>query len=308
MVARQLRLMLAIELIGYVLLGLWLERRGWSDGEIGLLVVGAFVAARIVLLVIGYGFLARYPSAGTRPGLFGATRMAVFELLAWIVLFSLVQPFERLWMGNDRLRPTDGRPPLLLVHGYRCNRGFWFWLRGRLEAAGWVVATHNLEPLWADIDSYAEGLERHIDAMLAATGAKQVVVVAHSMGGLAARAYFRRHGTNKVARFISLGSPHHGTRIAALALGENGRQMRVGNGWLAGLADAPLPAGSVSIFSRQDNVVMPPDAASTLAGATNIALDGIGHVGMAISPRIAAALREALAQGATGVSVGTGTS
>lgn len=287
MVARQLRLMLALELIGYFALGVWLERRGWSDMEIATLVIGWFVGIRIALLGLGYAYLVAYPSRPAKSlGMLATVRMVVLELVAWIVLFSVVQPFERLWMGRDRLHPTAGKMPLLLVHGYRCNRGFWVWLRARLEAAGFVVATHNLEPVRADIDDYADGLNRRIDEILAATKAKKLVLVVHSMGGLAARAYFRRHGTAKVARMISLGSPHHGTRIAAHAQGANGRQMRVGNPWLEALTKAPLPAGSVSIFSRHDNVVMPPDQASTLSGARNVEIAGVGHVGMGLSPTV----------------------
>lgn len=293
MVARQLRLMLALELGGYFLLGLWLERRGWNDGEIAVLVVAWFVGLRAGLLAIGYGYLARYPAGpGARLGILETFVMAVRELVAWVVVFAIWQPFERLWMGTDRLRPSAGRPPLLLVHGYRCNRGFWFWLARRFERAGWVVATHNLEPVWADIDSYADGLERRIDEVLAATRADQVILVAHSMGGLAARAYFRRHGVTKVARMVSLGSPHHGTRIAVMAAGENGRQMQIGNPWLKALAAAPLPSGSVSIHSRHDNVVMPPDFASWLEGARNVEIDGVGHVGMALSSEVAARVLE----------------
>jgi pimeloyl-ACP methyl ester carboxylesterase len=143
----------------------------------------------------------------------------------------VIQPFEAFWLGPDRLGKAAGRPPLLLIHGYQCNRGFWFRLRPWLEAAGWTVATHNLEPAWADIDSYADGIERRIDEVLAATGTQQVILVGHSMGGLVLRAYLRRHGREKVARIVTLGSPHQGTRLAPLGLGCNARQMRIDSSW-----------------------------------------------------------------------------
>jgi pimeloyl-ACP methyl ester carboxylesterase len=89
-------------------------------------------------------------------------RLALEEYLAFILVFTVVQPFERLFMGADRLRPAGDRPPLLLVHGYECNRGFWWRLRARLEGAGWIVATVNLEPVFAGIDAYADVIARRV--------------------------------------------------------------------------------------------------------------------------------------------------
>ncbi len=49
---------------------------------------------------------------------------------------------------------------------------------------------------------------RRIGDIEAATGASQVVLVGHSMGGLVARAYLRRYGGAKVRRLITIGTPH----------------------------------------------------------------------------------------------------
>ena len=113
------------------------------------------------------------------------------------------------------------------------------------------------------------------------------------MGGVASRAYLRRHGIAKVARLVTLGSPHRGTRLARLGLGPNARQMRLGSDWLNALK-APLPAASVSIYSLHDNYVYPQQACSTLDGAANMAIGGVGHLGMALSPRVLRSLQEAL--------------
>jgi pimeloyl-ACP methyl ester carboxylesterase len=61
-------------------------------------------------------------------------------------------------------------------------------------------------------------------------GAKRVIVLAHSMGGLVARSMMQEHafsdgqrGGQKVLHLITLGTPHHGTPLsdAAIALGLN---------------------------------------------------------------------------------------
>lgn len=298
MAARQLRWILLFELLGYAFWGWWLTTRaGWTPGEVAWLVAGLVFGGRLLFVLTTF-VLARPDSDPLPPerraGPIGAVRMVIGEYLALCVLFTVVQPFERFWLGPDRLAHCAARRlPLLLIHGYQCNRGFWFWLRRRLEAAGWTVATLSLEPVYADIDGYAQGIARRIDEVLAATGTRQVILVGHSMGGLASRAYLRRHGIGKVARLVTLGSPHCGSRLARLGLGPNARQMRIGSAWLDGL-DAPLPPGSVSIYSVHDNYVYPQRACSTLAGAGDVAIAGVGHLGMALSPRVLACLTVAL--------------
>lgn len=270
MAARQFRWLLFGELLIYALLGGWLvSRAGWSPPQAVGLFAASFLGVRLFLVVLTFGLMLTDRSVvppRLRIGPFGALRMVLQEYVAFIVLFAVVIPFEALLMAPDRLAHCAvRRTPLLLIHGYQCNRGFWFWLRGKLEAAGWTVATHSMEPVWTEIDNYAEGIERRIDEVLAATGAPQLILVAHSMGGLACRTYLRRHGRAKVARLITLGSVHHGTRLARLGIGANARQMQIGNPWLKalGATDAvPLPPGSASIYSCHDNYVFPQAARS----------------------------------------------
>jgi triacylglycerol lipase len=256
MAARQMRWLLGGELLVYVVLSAWLmANRGWTPGEAASLALGSFLGLRLFVTALTFGLMVANSDAAPaelQTGPLRALRIALEEYAALIALFTLIQPFDAFWLGPDRLgKAASTRPPLLLIHGYQCNRGFWFWLRPRLEAAGWIVATHNLEPVWADIDDYAQGIERRIDEVLAATGAQQVILVGHSMGGLVLRAYLRRYGREKVARIVTLGSPHQGTRLAPLGLGRNAQQMRIDSPWLAALglpAAVPLPPGSAVDF------------------------------------------------------------
>ncbi len=188
--------------------------------------------------------------------------------------------------GGGKLAP--GRIPVLLVHGYLCNRGLWWWLRRRLRARRYAVATINLEPALADLDRLAERLGERVDALLAETGAEKVMLVTHSMGGLAARAYLRRHGATRVAGLVTLAAPHHGTEIARLGLGRNARQMRPNSEWLRSLNAQPPPSIPIaSIWSRDDEIIDPPDT-SRLPDARETILGGIGHMAMAFSPTVLA--------------------
>ncbi len=100
-----------------------------------------------------------------------------------------------------------------------------------------------------------------------------------------------------MARIVTLGSPHQGTRLARLGLGRNAQQMCIDSPWLAALglpAAVPLPPGSASIFSFHDNYVFPQQACSALEGAANVAVGGVSHLGMAFSPLMLGELLEAL--------------
>ncbi|WP_295999912.1 alpha/beta fold hydrolase [Rugamonas sp.] len=188
--------------------------------------------------------------------------------------------------------PGARRPPVLLIHGYACNSGYWAPLSAVLGRAG--IAHHgiDLEPPGCAIDDYVPQVQAAVERLLALTGAGRVVIVAHSMGGLVARAWLRRHGGARLARLITLGTPHHGTGLASLGPGANARQMRRGHRWLAELAgaeDAARRAAITSIFSHHDNIVAPQESCR-LPGARNVELGGVGHVALGRSAAVLASI------------------
>lgn len=300
MLARAFRRVLLIELIVYIVLGWCLVRfAGWLWFEAAAAAIACAVVMRAVGIAATFAIAGRYASPTPpehRPALVGWLRLYFAELGAYIVIYNLYQPFEPLLMGTEAPQPLPrGRLPVLLVHGYVCNRGFMLPLRRYLGAHGVSAYSINLEPVYADIDSYADGLARRIEDICAATGADKLVILAHSMGGLAARAFLRKHGARRVAKLITLGTPHHGTVLAHLGAGENGRQMVPGNAWLEQLNGTALGVSAVSVFSHQDNIVSPQDGA-VLAGTKVVRLSGMGHISMTFSRRIREiALREILA-------------
>ena len=258
----------------------------------GMLVIDA--------LLVAWSFALSRLYAGGAPEsarLSWGARLALFfrELYAFVVLFTFMQPFAR--------RPRYGAPgpgmPVVLVPGIYCNAGLWGWMRRRLAALGvahtWAV---TLEPPLAGIDELAERLLEKIEQICAASGAERVVVVGHSMGGLAARACRGPAARARIARIVTLGTPHHGSSIARWAGGRNGRQMRPGSAWLAALdAGGTGAVPVVSVFSWHDNFVAPQDS-GLLVGAHNVALAGIGHLSLAFSGAVAQRVREEVAAAA----------
>jgi len=264
---------LAVELLVWGAIGR--AGLGWSWGATLALVLGALLLGRALLLAVTWLVAWRHRSAAP-PLSAGAWLVMLWrEYWAFVGGFVLFQPWARLAMPADRLRPAA--QPILLVHGYGCNRAIWWWLRPRLEAAGHVVATLSLEPPWGDIDGFAEQLQQRIEAVCAATGAPRLTLVAHSMGGLVSRACLARHGDARVAALISIASPHGGSRLAHLGLGRCARQMQPGSHWLARLAQQRVNVPFVSIRTPQDNFVMPQQL-QRHADARDEPLPGVGHM------------------------------
>lgn len=64
----------------------------------------------------------------------------------------------------------------------------------------------------------ADDLQLRIASFLGKNGADKVNLVCHSHGGLVARAYMQRHGSEKIDNFITLGTPHKGMLKTMIAL------------------------------------------------------------------------------------------
>ena len=292
MTAKVMRFILACELGFYLLLGYLLMR--YADAPLACVIGLALLlalAGRAFFIAVTLLFARRYATPTPpemRLGWASALGMAVAEYFAFIALFSLLIPFASRHVPLQADARKSPYLPVLLIHGYQCNRAMWWWMRKRLLRAGFQVATLDMEPMFADIDDFALQVAQSVEALCAATGADRIALVGHSMGGLVARAYLRRYGKARVAKLITLGSPHHGSELAHLAMGINGAQMRPGSAWLTALntpGAVPLPENSVAIYSYHDNYVMPQDSAR-LEGARNVPLAGIGHLAMVFSGEI----------------------
>lgn len=268
---------------------------------IALTVFAAALGVRLSIVALSFAlayWFRSQPRRGPRLSLAGNARLFLGEFIAFVVLFSFLQPLERWFRPTNIIQaPARARPLVLFIHGIYCNGAVWYWLARRLRARGISGFAVSLDPLCGDIESYATQLQRDIERVCQAGNAAQVVLVAHSMGGVVARAYLRRYGAQRVSKLITLGCPHHGSELARLALGRSERdQLRPANAWLCALnlhEREPPPVPMVSIFSWHDNFVAPPGSAE-FATAKDIALAGIGHLSMLFSKQVETLLLEAL--------------
>jgi pimeloyl-ACP methyl ester carboxylesterase len=187
-----------------------------------------------------------------------------------------------------QVHPEARGLPVLLIHGYVCNSGYWLPMSKLLKQARISHYGIDLEPPGASIDDYAPQVQAAVARLRKETGSEKVIIVGHSMGGLVARAYLRRYGDAGIARVITLGTPHHGTALAHFGPGSNAAQMRRDSAWLASLAASEANTQRMlisSIYSVHDNIIAPQDS-SDLPGARNLVFGAIGHVALGRHPDI----------------------
>jgi triacylglycerol esterase/lipase EstA (alpha/beta hydrolase family) len=141
------------------------------------------------------------------------------------------------------------------------------------------------------VEQYAAELDRAVEKLRADSGAEQITLVCHSMGGLAARAFLRDKGHDAVARVITICTPHHGTVFARFAHGKNSRQMQRASGYLRGLAEIDEPVDFICFASRHDNLIVPRDS-QVLACAEAVWFEKVGHLAMSASDEVLAKLIE----------------
>lgn len=198
-------------------------------------------------------------------------------------------------------------PPVMLVHGFLATPTLMRPMRAALARAGHDVHTPALSPLAIqDVRTLAGELDLAIDKVLWATGEKKLDVVGVSQGGIIALWWAQAQGGwERVDRMVAVGAPFRGTWAAAagaVALGLWSRgiwQLVPGAPFLEGLGPVP-PGATMTTVAVAGDPVCPPDRC-TVAGADHrvvaLPFGPLNHQWMALSPRVAQTVADALRRG-----------
>ncbi|HEX7888587.1 MAG TPA: alpha/beta fold hydrolase [Ramlibacter sp.] len=268
----------------------WLAWR-WTASPVQA-IAGALSILLIAPIVLGLelcivAVVARTDHATPIPAAAQLLRAWLSESAYWYRTFCWRQPFRWNTLA-DQPSSASQRTGVVLVHGFMCNRGFWTpWMR-MLRQRGHPYVAVNLEPVFTGIEDYARTIDDAVCQLTEATRSPPVLVC-HSMGGLAARAWWRStRGNRSVARIVTIGTPHRGTWLARFSRRPNGRQMQLQSAWLEQLsaheAGQPLPV-TTCWYSNCDNVVFPASTA-TLPLADNRFVPGRAHVDLAFDETV----------------------
>jgi triacylglycerol lipase len=301
MIATLTRLLLLFQLLAAVGIYFFATRLLQASNAIALpMGFGTVILVRLAITANNFLLAWRYRSHAPyhhRIGRWTALMLFFGEFRATMTVSSWHMPF----LAFSRRSPEHAEGlPVLLIHGYGCNSGYWHAMSKALLKARIAHHAIDMEPVIGGIDDYVPMIHQAIERLCSETGSKRIAVVAHSMGGLAVRAYLRVHGDKRIAKAITLGTPHHGTVLAHFGVGLNTHQMRhtvteqegVASEWLRALAAGEAPSVYrlfVSIYSHHDNIISP-QTSSHLEGAKNIEFHAIGHVALALDAAVQATI------------------
>lgn len=286
--ARLLKFLIGVVLFCAVLwLMIWWQL-GWPvlalAGAVAIMFVHAPLLALEFMLARWQNRLSTAPTAS----LSELCRAWWAETVGAVSVFGWQQPLHSMRFPDHVPVCSTGRRGLILIHGFMCNRGVWNSLWPRLKAADAPVVALSLQPVLASIDHYTQQIDVAVRQLTELTG-QPPLLVAHSMGGLAVRAWLRKfEADSRVYRVVTVGTPHRGTWLARFGLGDSARQMQSASPWLRALLESESPTRQAKFtcyYSHCDNIVLPCTNA-TLPNADNRHIRGFAHVHLLEHPDI----------------------
>ncbi len=163
------------------------------------------------------------------------------------------------------------RNPVLLIHGIDDTEAVFHQMRNYLIQRGLSVHTLNLVPNNGDVglDELAKQVSDYVTATFASQ--QRLDLVGFSMGGIVSRYYVQRlGGINRVQRFITISSPHHGTVVAYASQRPGCVQMRPDSIFLKDLNFDAVILGQLdftSIWTPYDLMIVPANSSQMSVGS-----------------------------------------
>jgi len=235
-------------------------------------IITLFASAAALVTGLSYLFFL-YELGNESPAEGGWSRVRPGQVVASLLLSFLNQLFVMLlfplgfltsWTFPRKYLGAGQGPAFLLVHGLYHNSSAWLPFSLRLKRRGMNrVSAYTYFSFGADFQRLLDRLDREVDKSLEAAGGEPLVLVGHSLGGLLIRAYVSSgRGQGKVRLAVTMGAPHQGSRLAALALGRLGRSL-IHQGPLIReikAADSAPGIPCLSLCTDTDNFVLPNSA------------------------------------------------
>lgn len=214
-----------------------------------------------------------------------------------VVLFFPLCFWRRLW--DPRPDSTCPNPPVLLVHGLFHNASAWVIFR-------WVLRRRGFRNTYAisyncfntNFSALLQRLDREVQRLADLFPGQRIVMVGHSLGGLLAKAYVedaRNH--DKISALVTLGTPHQGSKLAALGVNRLVRSLIFKGELVEELQRRaePSPAPKLSIYSPIDNLVLPNHSLQAAGpGWSCLESSPVSHIAMLHHRRLAVLVAEYL--------------
>lgn len=159
--------------------------------------------------------------------------------------------------------PECPLPPVILVHGLYHNSSAWILYRIWLRRAGFrnvfVLNYNSFRCSFHDILERLDSLARDVASRFQG---KPIVMIGHSLGGLVCRAYSERYDGVSIGAVVTIGTPHHGSKLAVLGIGRLAQSLAYRGPLIAELeyqgSHRDIPR--LALYSVMDNMVLPNEA------------------------------------------------
>lgn len=223
----------------------------------------------------------RGPSAGTvAAGL--ATAFAAHVAISVIYPLGLSRAPRRLLGRNG-----NAGPQVICIHGLYHNASAWLPAKRLLRRSGLgPVTLLSYSSFGTGFEALADRLAGEVEALLDQNG--PAVLLGHSLGGLFIRALVARPDIGpRVKAAATLGTPHQGSKLAALAVGGLGRSIIYQSPLIERLAALPEPEGlpRLCLVSPADDMVMPLSALEPVRPGWKVVVTApVSHVFMLCHP------------------------
>tara|TARA_Y100001968_G_scaffold328679_1_gene376335 strand:- start:2912 stop:3631 length:720 start_codon:yes stop_codon:yes gene_type:complete len=199
---------------------------------------------------------------------------------------------------------ADEGDTVVLVQGFMQTRRVMETLEQRLRSDGFRVVSFHLGGLLGNfntrgIGSLAELIDQKLRRLRDREDIGTVHVIGHSKGGLIARYLVQcGGGAEYISTVITLGTPHHGTPVAALGMGvglflvsRSIWQLVPSSPLIRELNGMPFPEGVrlVSVYSTADIVCPYQRSMLTVEDGSdvrNVLIRGLGHMDLVEDPHV----------------------
>lgn len=199
------------------------------------------------------------------------------------------------WTFRENFNPND--MVLVFLHGYIDNTGA-DRVAFKLAKLGYQIYVVRY-PFFRGVDILADELAETLQSIARKEPGKQIIPIGHSLGGFVwdqlLHTYPELVKEHNMPLYIPMGSPHYGTIVARIGLGQSARQMQ---------ADSDMVKFNLSkrfhkdlelypFVSRFDLLVLPIETALLKRGI-NYLFTQTGHIGQVVKNETICAIEEVI--------------
>ena len=181
----------------------------------------------------------------------------------------MIKRLKLRWLNkvsNKAEQNKKSEKAIIFLHGFKETFADFIWFKNELKKhTNLPMYSINLSPTYGSIEEIAQNIRKKVINIQQQTGAKELIFVNHSMGGLVASYYTENlDKENYVSKVMTIGTPFHGTKTAVLMFDrfKNVTQMKPKSKFLEKLNQQIInsKAKYYNIAVQMDNIIYPWDS------------------------------------------------